>query len=99
MGLNSNRVVSMKVSIVIMVLSIIGNLTGSMMSYIYHKTDGPRAGMIKSLIRTRPNYKKRFSKYLLFIHYFAVENLLYNNNFNDGFVSQGIEMHSATYLV
>jgi len=87
----------MKIIVAILALSIIVNLVGLVVVYKYLKTRRQLDRVTQSLIQTRVEYNRQFSKQLLFIHHSVGENWLNEGGLRDSLAGLGVGVHSATY--
>jgi hypothetical protein len=87
----------MRLLLIIIVISIIGNLVAVFLAYKYLKTERQLNRLTQSLIQTRTDYNNRYGKHLLFIHHSVGENMLFEGGLKDSLEKQGIGVHSVTY--
>jgi len=87
----------MKMIIVILVISVLGNLLGLFFAYKYIKGSRRLNAVTQSFIQTRVVYNKQFRQHLLFIHHSVGESWLNQGGLKDSLSRLGIGVHSATY--
>ena len=87
----------MRILIVILIISIIGNLVGLVFAYKYLKTGRQLSRVTQSLIQTRADYNKQFRQQLLFVHHSVGENWLNEGGLRDSLQRLGVGVHGVTY--
>ncbi len=86
-----------RVLVIILIISIIGNIVGLVFAYKYRKGNYQLNQIKQSLDQSRIDYNKVFGKRLVFIHHSVGNNWLSEGSLSDSLMANGIGVHHITY--